>query len=566
MSVTRAPRARISVNASWPGVSRNTTLRLLTCDVVRADVLRDAAGLALGDPRLADGVEQRRLAVVDVAHDGDDRRARDQVLRRGISSVSTSSSSSSKLRIWTSAPNSRAIIVAVSMSSVVLMRHHDPLVEQLLEDVLRADVELVGQILDGHALGQRDRARDRRRRGRRGRHRGTVRGTFPPARAGRGPDGRRGGASGGPGRAGARHVRARGRRRRGGPRARTHAAATAAGAARRSPDAAAAGGPCRRRHGRATGGAAAARGGAGLTAGWARRSPAGRGCGRRRRRCRARRRRRCVTDSRPASRAAASAPTRSRQRRRNDAGRAPAWRRRGIGGAGSRRRQPAPAGLAGSVLGCIEAGRRRASPPAAVSGDGGARLRRPRAAASTTGAEARASGGFDFGRRQPQRGAAARSCSRRLRGGARPARRRVRTQPRPAASRLGSTSGASTGLRPDRLDQPRRRQRRRRRLRRLDFLRGGRAFLPLAAGVVGEHVAAGQRDAALARQPLDELAGDDLLDRARRALHLDPVIALQQRDHFLAGRVRAVPRLCRSEQWPTVTSEFLLRRTCRLST
>ena len=44
---------------------------------VGADVLGDAAGLALGDARRADGVEQRRLAVVDVTHDGDDRRARD---------------------------------------------------------------------------------------------------------------------------------------------------------------------------------------------------------------------------------------------------------------------------------------------------------------------------------------------------------------------------------------------------------------------------------------------------------------------------------------------------------
>ena len=44
-------------------------------DVIRADVLRDAAGLALGDARFADGVEQAGLAVVDVAHDRDDRRA-----------------------------------------------------------------------------------------------------------------------------------------------------------------------------------------------------------------------------------------------------------------------------------------------------------------------------------------------------------------------------------------------------------------------------------------------------------------------------------------------------------
>ena len=32
----------------------------------RADVLRDAASLGRGDSRIADGVEQRRLAVVDM--------------------------------------------------------------------------------------------------------------------------------------------------------------------------------------------------------------------------------------------------------------------------------------------------------------------------------------------------------------------------------------------------------------------------------------------------------------------------------------------------------------------
>ena len=46
-----------------------------------------------------------------------------------------------------------------------------------------------------------------------------------------------------------------------------------------------------------------------------------------------------------------------------------------------------------------------------------------------------------------------------------------------------------------------------------------------------------QGDAALARVPLDELASDDFLDRARCALHVDAVVALQQRDHVLARRV-----------------------------
>ena len=43
-------------------------------DLVGADVLRDAAGLRLHDGAFPDGVEQRRLAVVDVTHDRDDRR------------------------------------------------------------------------------------------------------------------------------------------------------------------------------------------------------------------------------------------------------------------------------------------------------------------------------------------------------------------------------------------------------------------------------------------------------------------------------------------------------------
>ena len=74
MSVACAPRARIDVNASWPGVSRKVIGPAVDLHGVRADVLRDAAGFARRHLRGADGVQQRRLAVVDVAHDGDDRR------------------------------------------------------------------------------------------------------------------------------------------------------------------------------------------------------------------------------------------------------------------------------------------------------------------------------------------------------------------------------------------------------------------------------------------------------------------------------------------------------------
>ena len=53
---------------------------LVDGDVIRADVLRDAAGFTLGDTRFADRIEQARLAVIDVAHHRDDRRARDDIL------------------------------------------------------------------------------------------------------------------------------------------------------------------------------------------------------------------------------------------------------------------------------------------------------------------------------------------------------------------------------------------------------------------------------------------------------------------------------------------------------
>src|SRR5690606_29088342 len=48
-------------------------------DVVRTDVLGDPTGLARGDLGAADVIQQRGLAVVDVAHDGDHRRTRDLV-------------------------------------------------------------------------------------------------------------------------------------------------------------------------------------------------------------------------------------------------------------------------------------------------------------------------------------------------------------------------------------------------------------------------------------------------------------------------------------------------------
>ena len=48
--------------------------------LIGADVLRDATGLAAGNVGLADRIQQRGLAVIDVAHDGHDRSAQLQML------------------------------------------------------------------------------------------------------------------------------------------------------------------------------------------------------------------------------------------------------------------------------------------------------------------------------------------------------------------------------------------------------------------------------------------------------------------------------------------------------
>ena len=69
----------MAVKAAWPGVSRKVIGAPLLLDLVGADMLGDAAGFARGHIRLADGIQQGGLAVVDVTEDGDHRRARLEV-------------------------------------------------------------------------------------------------------------------------------------------------------------------------------------------------------------------------------------------------------------------------------------------------------------------------------------------------------------------------------------------------------------------------------------------------------------------------------------------------------
>ena len=86
MSVTLGAAGAHLVEGGVAGRVEEGDLAALELDLVGADVLGDAARLAGGDMGLADGVEQRGLAVVDVAEDADHRRPRHEelglVLRR----------------------------------------------------------------------------------------------------------------------------------------------------------------------------------------------------------------------------------------------------------------------------------------------------------------------------------------------------------------------------------------------------------------------------------------------------------------------------------------------------
>ncbi len=128
-------------------------------DLVGADVLGDAARFAGHDVGVADGVEQRRLAVVDVAHDGDDRRARNG------RAVVVGPVEQAFLDVgFGDALDRVAHFLGDELGRVGVERvgqgDHAALTHQQLDDVDGALGHAVGEFLDGDRLGQHDFARD----------------------------------------------------------------------------------------------------------------------------------------------------------------------------------------------------------------------------------------------------------------------------------------------------------------------------------------------------------------------------------------------------------------------
>ena len=125
--------------------------------LISADMLGNAAGFARHDIGVADGVEQRRLAMVDVAHDGDDGRARleDRVLVGRIEEAFFNVGFGDAL-------DRVAELLSDELSGIGVDHigdlAHLALAHQQLDHVDGALRHAVRQFLDGDRLGQHDLA------------------------------------------------------------------------------------------------------------------------------------------------------------------------------------------------------------------------------------------------------------------------------------------------------------------------------------------------------------------------------------------------------------------------
>ena len=126
-------------------------------DGVGADVLGDAARLPGGHVGGTDGVEKRRLAVVDMAHQGHHRRAGRPPLRRGtclllrLERLLDVEGDVLHLVLEFAGHQRRRVVV----EHLVDGGHHAH-VEQLLEHLARLDAHRLGQIGDAHHFGDTD--------------------------------------------------------------------------------------------------------------------------------------------------------------------------------------------------------------------------------------------------------------------------------------------------------------------------------------------------------------------------------------------------------------------------
>ena len=145
--------------------------------LVRADVLRDATGLAGDDVRGPDAVEQQGLAVVDVTHHRDDRRPRP--LRVGVVIIVVVEQLLELELLLLSGLDEQEVRADLEREQLHLLvgerhgrGHHLALLQQEAHDVGGRAVQLRRELLRARAALDDDRALGYRRVGRRVRRRG----------------------------------------------------------------------------------------------------------------------------------------------------------------------------------------------------------------------------------------------------------------------------------------------------------------------------------------------------------------------------------------------------------
>ena len=130
----------------WPLGSRH---------LIGADMLGDAAGLMHRDIRLADRIEKRGLAMVDMAHDRDHRRTRQQARRIVLQAFQTQLDVGFADALQAMAEFGDDQLGRILVEPLV-DRRHDPHFHQGFDDVGAALGHAGGEILHRDALGDDD--------------------------------------------------------------------------------------------------------------------------------------------------------------------------------------------------------------------------------------------------------------------------------------------------------------------------------------------------------------------------------------------------------------------------
>src|SRR3954470_18792313 len=130
-------------------------------------MLRDAARFAFGDSGCADRVEQRSLAVIDVAHDGDDRSARCAAGRVDVFGRLLCAEFLRSLLFKADDVGLSAEVAGQLSGKFLIERLVDggehAAHQQARDQIFRADIQLLGEFLDADSFGNLDRAADRQR-------------------------------------------------------------------------------------------------------------------------------------------------------------------------------------------------------------------------------------------------------------------------------------------------------------------------------------------------------------------------------------------------------------------